>query len=122
MSSSIVLFLFAGLVSMSGALSAGALNKLPVEERPGFMRKPSGQTTIIMVGNLAAVTLLAAMVYGFKTQEWWVPLSCLLVSFPVVHLLFLKRLLGDFKNLWLMLVLVIVAIVLMYLNWPASAD
>jgi hypothetical protein len=111
------IFLFAGIVSMSAALSAGALNKLPLEQKPGFMHKPNGQVTVVMAGNLGAITLLGAMAFGFLKLHWWIPLSCMFITFPVIHLLIFQRLLGDLKNLLLMLPLVIVAAVALYYYW-----
>ena len=52
-----ILFLVAGFVSMSAALSAGALNKVPLEEKKGFLASNNGTISVIMAGNLAAVTL-----------------------------------------------------------------
>lgn len=111
------IFLYAGIVSMSAALSAGALNKLPVEQKPAFMQKANGQVTVIMAGNLGAITLLGAMAFGFLKLQWWIPLSCMFVTFPVVHLLVLQRLLGDVKNLFLMLPLVLLAAGALYYYW-----
>ena len=115
----IYLFIFAGLVAMSAALSAGALNKLPLEQKPAFMQKGNGTVMVVMAGNLAALTLLGAMAYGFLTLTWWIPLSCLFISFPVLHVILFQRVLGDLKNLILMTVLVLAAIPTLYINWPA---
>jgi len=111
------IFLFAGIVSMSAALSAGALNKLPLEQKPDFMGKPNGQVAVVMAGNLGAITLLGAMAFGFLKLQWWIPLSCMFITFPVIHLLFFQRLLGDLKSLVLMLPLVLVAAGALYYYW-----
>lgn len=111
------IFLFAGIVSMSAALSAGALNKLAPEQKPAFMQKPNGQVAVVMAGNLGAITLLGAMAFGFLKLHWWIPLSCMFITFPVVHLLLIQRVLGDLKSLILMAPLVIVAAVSLYYYW-----
>ncbi|MBV1790027.1 hypothetical protein KQ940_18380 [Marinobacterium sp. D7] len=117
MAEPLYIFLFAGIVSMSVALSAGALNKLALEKRPAFMQKPNGQITVIMAGNFGALTLLGAMAFGFLKLHWWIPLSCMFITFPIVHLLIFQRLLGDFKTLILMLPLTLLAAVSLYYYW-----
>ncbi|TCK08149.1 hypothetical protein [Marinobacterium mangrovicola] len=111
------IFLFAGVVSMSLALSAGALNKLTPEQKPPFMQKPNGQIAVVMAGNLGAITLLGAMAFGFLKLHWSIPLSCMFITFPVVHILLFQRLLGDFKSLVLMVPLVVIAAVSLYYYW-----
>ncbi|SIQ38324.1 hypothetical protein [Marinobacterium stanieri] len=111
------LFLATGVVSMAAALSAGALNKLPEEKRPAFMQSRNGQVAVIMAGNLGALTLVGAMAYGFRQLDWWIPLSCLLLTFPLVHQVLLQRLLGDVKTLVLTMPLVIAAIFALYFYW-----
>ncbi|MGB2130488.1 MAG: hypothetical protein ACPHXW_03620 [Marinobacterium sp.] len=111
------LFLATGVVSMAAALSAGALNKLPEDKRPACMQTRNGQVAVIMAGNLAALTLIGAMAYGFRKLDWWLPLSCLLLTFPLVHVVLLQRLLGDLKTLIIMMPLVIASIGALYYFW-----
>lgn len=110
-------FLITGFVSMSAALSAGAVNKLPDEQKTGKLAERNTQVAIIMAGNLAALTLVGAMAFGMLNLEWWIPLVCLLITFPVVHLLVMQRLLGDVKNLVLMTPLVLGSIATLYYYW-----
>lgn len=111
------LFLATGLVSMSAALSAGALNRLPEEKRPAFMQTRNGAVTVVMAGNLGALTLIGALAYGIRHLDWWIPVSCLFITFPVVHLVLIQRLLGDLRALLLMLPLVLVSIVALWYFW-----
>lgn len=111
------LFLATGLVSMSAALSAGALNKLPEDKRPACMARRNGQVAVIMAGNLGALTLIGALAYGVRHLDWWIPVSCLFITFPLVHLAVIQRLLGDLKALMLMLPLVLVSILALYYYW-----
>jgi CHASE2 domain-containing sensor protein len=113
----LIIFLVTGFVSMSAALSAGAINKRPAEEKTGKLAERNAQVAIIMAGNLAALTLIGAMAFGMLNLEWWIPLVCMFVSFPVVHLLVMQRLLGDVKNLILMTPLVIGSIATLYYYW-----
>lgn len=114
---SLYLFLVTGLVSMSAALSAGALNKLPEDQRPACMASRNGQVAIIMAGNLGALTLIGALAYGVRHLDWWIPVSCLFVTFPLIHIVVIQRLLGDLKALVLMLPLVLASIVALYYFW-----
>lgn len=110
-------FLATGLVSMSAALSAGAINKLSEEDKPGFAKSRNGAVTVVMAGNVAALTLLFSMAFGFLKLDWWIPLSCMFISFPVIHVVLIQRLLGDVKTLFLMAPLVIVSAVALYYYW-----
>jgi hypothetical protein len=110
-------FLITGFVSMSAALSAGAINKLPDEEKTGKLSERNTQVAIIMAGNLAALSMIGAMAFGMLNLVWWIPLVCLFISFPVVHILVMQRLIGDVKNLILMTPLVIGSIATLYYYW-----
>ena len=110
-------FLITGFVSMSAALSAGAINKLPDEQKTGKLAKRNTQVAIIMAGNLAALSMIGAMAFGMLNLVWWIPLVCLFISFPVVHILVMQRLIGDVKNLILMTPLVIGSIATLYYYW-----
>lgn len=111
------LFLATGLVSMSAALSAGALNKLPEEQRPAFMQTPNGVVAVVMLGNLAALTLIGALAFGIRHMSWWIPLSCVFITFPVIHIVVIQRVLGDMKALLLMSPLVVASIVALWYFW-----
>lgn len=113
----IFVFLFSGFVSMSAALSAGAINKIPEAEREGWLASRNNQVLVVVLGNLAALTLVGAMAYGVLNLTWWLPWVCLFISFPVVHLVLFQRLLGDLKNLLFMGVLVVAAIPALYCYW-----
>lgn len=117
MNDPLYLFLFAGIVSMSAALSASALNKLAPEDKPAFMQRPNGPIKVIMAGNLGAISLLAAVAFGFLKLDWWIPLSCMFITFPIVHLVILQRLLGDVKSLVVMVPLAILADIALYYYW-----
>ncbi len=118
MNETLYIFLLTGIVSMSAALSAGSLNKLAEDQKPAWLQRNKGRVAVIFIGNLAALTLVASMAYGFLTLHWSIPLSSMFISFPLVHLLVVQKLLGEAKGLMLMSPLVVVAAVLLYLNWP----
>jgi len=110
-------FLFTGFVAMSAALSAGAINKLPEESKPDFVKKSNGQVTVIMMGNFAALVLIAAMAYGVLNLEWYIPLTCMIITFPVIHVMLVQRLLGDLKALFVMTPLVAFSAAALYYYW-----
>jgi len=112
-----ILFLIAGFVSMSAALSAGALNKVPKDQREGFFATNNGALFVVMAGNLAAVTLLGAMAYGFKHLHWAIPLSCMFISFPMIHILLLQKILGHKWSLFTMIVPALVSAAALYWYW-----
>lgn len=113
----LIIFLVTGIVSMSAALSAGALNKLPEEDKPAFTSTRNGMVTIVMLGNIAALTLLFSAAYGFMNLEWWIALLCVFISFPVVHVVVIQQMFGDFKALLLMTPLVLLSIPVLYVYW-----
>lgn len=103
---------------MAAALSASALNKLAEGARPSWMGSKNAQVAVVLGGNFAALSLVGAMAYGFLTLHWSIPLSCMFITFPIVHLLLLQRILGDAKTLMLTLPLTLVGDIYLYLNWP----
>lgn len=110
-------FLITGFVSMAAALSASGINKLAEEDKPEFAKTSNGQVTVILSGNLAALTLIGAMAYGIRQLDLWIPATCLFFSFPAVYLLLFQRTLGDVRSLYLMMPLVLVAIGTLYYYW-----
>ena len=111
------MFLLTGFVSMSAALSASALNKVPKEQRQGFFATNNGAISVIMMGNIAAITLLGAMAYGFKNLHWALPLSCMFISFPMVHILLMQRIVGDKWSFLATIVPTFVSAVSLYIYW-----
>ncbi len=95
------MFLIAGAFSMSAAIFASSILKQDEELRPAWARQRGGQVALLLAGNLAAVTLVAAMVYGVRHLTWWVPVVCLFLSFPIVHVVILDRLFPARVGIWL---------------------
>lgn len=119
MSDELVIFLATGLVSMSAALSAGALNKLPEADKPAYLQNQNGLVMVMVLGNIAALTLIGALAYGFSRSDlaWWIPLSCVFFSFPVVHFVLIQRLLGDLRNVFISGFLALLSIPLLWWFW-----
>ncbi|WP_207063427.1 hypothetical protein [Motiliproteus sp. SC1-56] len=89
-----VVFGLAGAFSMSAAIAASKLLKLPAEEQPAWARGTRGNKRVLIAGNLCALVLVAAMVFGVTHLAWWIPVLCLFITFPVVHVIILEPLLG----------------------------
>lgn len=117
MTDSLLIFLLTGLVSMSAALSAGALNKLPEEQKPAFLASQNGLVTVMVLGNISALTLIGALAYGFSRLDWWIPLSCVFITFPVVHFVAIQRLLGDLKNVFVCGIMAIISVPVLWYFW-----
>ncbi|MDO6564359.1 hypothetical protein Q4488_13265 [Amphritea sp. 1_MG-2023] len=113
----LILFLFAGFVSMSTALSAGQLNKLPDADKSDFLKSRNGAVWVVMTGNVGALTLVAALAYGFRLLDWWIPLSSIFLSFPAISVGVTQRLFGDKVNLLIMLPLTLLSAGLLYYFW-----
>ncbi|MCV6587973.1 MAG: hypothetical protein OIF57_02930 [Marinobacterium sp.] len=111
------IFLVTGFVAMAGALSASGINKLAEEDKPAFAQTPNGQTAVILAGNLAALTLIGAMAYGFRLLDLWIPATCLFFSFPAVYILLFQNTLGDAKSFVMMMPLVPFSIGALYYYW-----
>ncbi|MEH6652323.1 MAG: hypothetical protein V7707_20080 [Motiliproteus sp.] len=113
----IIVFLLSGLFPMSAAISASQLMKLPQEQRPGWARSQTGMRNIVLLGNLFGVVLIAALWFGFSHLDWWVPLSCLVFTFPVVHLVVIERLFGLSKSFMFSGALSLAVPALLWLHW-----
>lgn len=113
----LIIFVVTGMVSMSGALCAGAINKLPDEDKPAFASTREGMTKIVLAGNLAAVTFIFAAAYGFSHLDWWIPLVCMFITFPVFHYVVVQQLLGNVKGLWATMALSLASLPVLYLYW-----
>ncbi|KGK41761.1 hypothetical protein LH51_12550 [Nitrincola sp. A-D6] len=117
MTDSLLIFLLTGLVSMSAALSAGALNKLPKDQKPLFLTNQNGLVTVMVLGNISALTLIGALAYGFSRLDWWIPLSCVFITFPVIHFVAVQRLLGDLTNIFVSGIMAIISVPVLWYFW-----
>ncbi len=113
----IIVFLLSGLFPMSAAIAASKLMKLPADEQPGWVQGEAGMRKVVLLGNLCGVVLIAALWFGFSHLDWWVPLSCLVFTFPVVHLVLIERLFGLSKSFLFSAALSMAVPVLLWLHW-----
>lgn len=113
----ILVFLVSGAFAMSAAISASQLLKRPLEERPRWAQSTKGARSLLLIGNLFALVLVAAMWFGITHLTWWVPVLCLFVTFPVFHVLILERLLGAVKGVVFGGLVALASTVLLWLGW-----
>ena len=113
----IIIFLLSGLFPMSAAISASKLMKLPEEQRPGWVQGESGMRRVVLLGNLFGLILIAALWFGFTYLDWWIPLVCLVITFPVVHLVVIERLFGLSKSFMFSGALSLAVTGLLWLHW-----
>ena len=96
----IYIFTFTGVFAMGATLSARQVshdvltyNQQAFETSEGSedMAKVSG--LYLAAGNLAAIALIASLVYGGQNLTWWIPVSFLVITFPATYYILLCRML-----------------------------
>ena len=113
----ILVFLIAGAFAMSAAIFASKLLKLPVDEQPEWAQGKSGNVRILLGGNLFAIALIAAVVYGFYHLVWWIPVACLFITFPVIHVIILEKILSPGKGFLFSGICTVACLPLLWLYW-----
>lgn len=112
-----LIFVLAGAAAMSGALFARRLLHMPEEERHGWTAGNAGAGRVLLLGNICALLLVASLVYGFIHLAWWLPLICLVMTFPVIQRLLLEPWLKPGIGLLGCTLLAVVFAVWMGLDW-----
>ncbi|MFT5720478.1 MAG: hypothetical protein ACI9W6_000774 [Motiliproteus sp.] len=113
----IIIFLLSGLFPMSAAITASKLMKLPAAERPGWVQGDVGLRKVVLLGNLFGLILIAALWFGFTHIVWWIPVLCLVITFPIVHVIIIERLFGLSKSFMFSGALSLAATGLLWLHW-----
>ncbi len=83
---------------MSAALFASKLIKLDEEKAPAWVQTKEGKTKAVLAGNLFGIILVAAMVFGFVHLAWWIPIACVVITFPALHVIVFERLFSESKG------------------------
>lgn len=112
-----LVFLLSGTFSMSAAIATSKLLKRPDEERPSWLQSTSSARKVLLLGNLFALVLVAAMWFGITHLTWWIPIACLFITFPVIHVLILERLFGDVKGMVVCGAASVASTGLLWLHW-----
>ena len=91
----IYLFTIAGALAMAGALSASQVmqDHLSGDKQDIQAVQNNIVKRYLVAGNLAVISLVLAMIYGWQQFVWWLPVAFLIVTFPALYYAFLNRLL-----------------------------
>lgn len=93
----IFLFAFTGTFAMAAALCARQLlADAKADDSASATEKAPAKA--LLMGNLGAVTLILALVYGGQNLSWWIPVSFLIVTFPALYYILLQRLLSPARG------------------------
>lgn len=114
---SLFVFIVSGGFAMSAALFASKLTKLDVEEAPEWMKTQGGKTKVLLGGNLFGVIFVAAVIYGFMHLTWWIPLACMIVTFPAFHVIVLERLFSLAKGFFISGFIAVASTGLLWFYW-----
>lgn len=96
------IFTLTGAFAMGAALSARQVSHDVLDQNQQAHEASDGvelptKLTVpgiyLVAGNIAAMALIACLVYGGQNLIWWIPVSFLIVSFPAIYHIFLRRML-----------------------------
>ena len=73
----------------------------------------------LAAGNLSVIALIASLVYGGQNFVWWIPVSFLVVSFPAIYYIFLRRLLKPKRGSLVYTLLALMGLIPMVQGWMA---
>jgi len=98
----IYIFTLTGAFAMGAALSARQVSHdVLTQNQQSLDASPNTEATAkvpgiyLAAGNLAVIALIASLVYGGQNFAWWIPVSFLIVSFPAIYYIFLRRILDP---------------------------
>jgi hypothetical protein len=98
----IYIFTLTGAFAMGAALHARQVSHDVLTQNQQALdttddKESAPQTSVpgiyLAAGNLAVIALIASIVYGGQNFAWWIPVSFLVVSFPAIYYIFLRRML-----------------------------
>jgi hypothetical protein len=124
----IYIFTLTGAFAMSAALSARQVSHDVLIQNQQSLDAPENtdtQTTAkvpgiyLAAGNLSVIALIASIVYGGQNFAWWIPVSFLVVSFPAIYYIFLRRLLNPKRGSLVYSLLALMGLIPMVQGWMA---
>ena len=122
----IYIFTLTGAFAMSAALSARQVSHDVLIQNQQSLDAPENtdtQTTAkvpgiyLAAGNLSVIALIASIVYGGQNFAWWIPVSFLVVSFPAIYYIFLRRLLNPKRGSLVYTLLALMGLIPMVQSW-----
>ncbi|WP_443627517.1 hypothetical protein [Candidatus Njordibacter sp. Uisw_002] len=124
----IYIFTFAGAFAMGAALSARQVSHDVLTQNQKTLETDGAADThtnstvsgvYLAAGNIAAIVLIASLVYGGQNLMWWIPVSFLIVSFPAVYHILLRRILKPKVGSVVYTGLALVGLIPMIQGWMA---
>ena len=122
----IYIFTLTGAFAMGAALSARQVSHDVLIQNQQSLDAPENtdtQTTAkvpgiyLAAGNLSVIALIASIVYGGQNFAWWIPVSFLVVSFPAIYYIFLRRLLNPKRGSLVYTLLALMGLIPMVQGW-----
>ena len=110
----IYIFTLTGAFAMAAALSARQVSHDVLQANQATVPAP-----YLIAGNLAVIALIASLVYGGQHFAWWIPVSFLVISFPAIYYIFLRRMLNLKRATLVYTGLSLVGLVPMVQGWVA---
>ena len=120
----IYIFTFTGVFAMGATLSARQVshdvltyNQQTFETAEVSEGMAKMSALYLATGNLAAIALIASLVYGGQNLTWWIPLSFLVITFPATYFILLCRMLKPKLGSLIYTVLSLIGLVPMVQGW-----
>ncbi len=124
----IYIFTLTGAFAMGAALSARQVShdvliqnqqSLDTSENTDTQATAKVPGIYLAAGNLSVIALIASIVYGGQNFAWWIPVSFLVVSFPAIYYIFLRRLLNPKRGSLVYTLLALMGLIPMVQGWMA---
>lgn len=120
----IYIFTLTGAFAMGAALSARQVSHDVIKQNQQNLTDGNEQTVAVpglylAAGNFAVIALIASLVYGGQMFAWWIPVSFLIVSFPAIYYIFLRRILKPKVGTLVYTALALVGLIPMFQVWMA---
>ena len=121
----IYIFTLTGAFAMGAALSARQVShdvlthnqKALSTSDDDEMAKVPG--IYLAAGNIAVIALIASIVYGGQNFSWWIPVSSLVVSFPAIYYILLRRILNPKRGSLVYTLFALIGLVPIVQGWMA---
>jgi hypothetical protein len=82
----LAIFLIVGQVQLAAMKSSLTVNQASPVYWPSWALKEPGRSIMPLFFTVSGLCFFGTMVFGFFHLEWWIPLVCLVIVFPFVHL------------------------------------
>ena len=120
----IYIFTLTGAFAMGAALSARQVSHdVLTQNQQSLDVSPDTETTAkvpgiyLAAGNVAVIALIASIVYGGQNFAWWIPVSFLIISFPAIYYIFLRRILNPKRGSLVYTVLALMGLIPIVQGW-----